>query len=158
MSNTPNQTLLVHSLLKDLLPLRLPSFSKYTLRDLATFIDGRGIFVIKHVYDLVRCCERLVLKRAVAGQCFGNLTQDLEIPKQVPSLLIWHNEIRGRQREVPVHVWRGDPTALHAEQTITSGLDDEFVVSGLASLQRDDVFYPAGTPGSTGDPLERGAI
>jgi hypothetical protein len=53
------------------------------------------------------------------------------------------------RREVPVHDWRGDPTALHAKQTITSGLDDEFVVSDLASLQRDR---------STGDPLERGAI
>jgi hypothetical protein len=31
----------------------------------------------------------------VAGQRFGNLTQDLEIPKQVPNLLIWHKEIRG---------------------------------------------------------------
>lgn len=85
MTDTPNQILLVHSLFKDILTLRLPSFSKNALGDLATFIDGRWILVIKHVDDLVRRDERLVLKRCVAWQCFGNLTQDLEIPKEVPS-------------------------------------------------------------------------
>lgn len=73
MTNTPHQTLLVHSFLIDLLPLRLPPFSEHTLRDFATFIDGRRICVVERVNDLVRRHKRLVLERRVSGQRFRDL-------------------------------------------------------------------------------------
>ena len=153
MSNTPHQTFLVHPLLKDFLPLRLPSFSEHALCDLAAFIDARRILMIKHVYDLVRRHERLVLKRRVAGQRLRDLAQRLEVPKQVPSFLIWHDEHRRIQRKVSVHVRWGDCTPLHAKHPVASGFDDEFKVSGLASFQRDDVLYASVTPKSAGDPV-----
>ena len=61
MPNAPHQVFLVHSLLIDFLPLRLPPFTKHTLRNLATLVDARRILVIERVHDFVRRHKRLVL-------------------------------------------------------------------------------------------------